>query len=302
MPIHFTENPQRNRSISFSASSRVIAGAGLREATQAEAEAGTVSSRYMSPLRVAQALDGGQLSAVLTSLNASGLISLSNTDATDAVTAFTVSKNWTTNGLGTNLLTVFTSYNDTARFTVRHAGGTQASPTQTLSGQSMGNINWRGYQSGGAFTTTGNASVNCIAAENFTSTAQGTKLTFFTTAIGSATPAQALSLFSDGGAVFGTSTTSPGTNCVSISGTTASTSTTTGALTVAGGAGVVGSLYVGGIITASSRLVGNDWALTDGITAPAAVPGFAVLYVDTSDGDLKVKFGDGFVATIAVDS
>lgn len=43
-------------------------------------------------------------------------------------------------------------------------------------------------------------------------------------------------------------------------------------------------------------------ALIDGITAPATKAGYALLYVDSADGDLKVKFGDGFVATIAVDS
>jgi hypothetical protein len=43
-------------------------------------------------------------------------------------------------------------------------------------------------------------------------------------------------------------------------------------------------------------------ALKDGITAPNTVTGYAVLYVDTSDGDLKVKFGDGTVKTISVDT
>lgn len=39
--------------------------------------------------------------------------------------------------------------------------------------------------------------------------------------------------------------------------------------------------------------------LQDGVPAPAAIPGFALLYVDAADGDLKVKFGDGTVKTIA---
>lgn len=43
-------------------------------------------------------------------------------------------------------------------------------------------------------------------------------------------------------------------------------------------------------------------SLIDGVTAPATVSGKAQIYVDTADGDLKVKFGDGFVATLAVDS
>ena len=46
----------------------------------------------------------------------------------------------------------------------------------------------------------------------------------------------------------------------------------------------------------------NTMAVVDGITAPTAISGQAIIYVDTADGDLKVKFGNGFVATIAADS
>lgn len=42
--------------------------------------------------------------------------------------------------------------------------------------------------------------------------------------------------------------------------------------------------------------------LTDGIAAPGGAAGRAKIYVDTADGDLKVVFADGFVATIAADS
>ena len=58
MPIQFTENPQRSRSISFASASRAVAiTPGLREATQAEAEAGAVLGKYMSPLRTDQFID-----------------------------------------------------------------------------------------------------------------------------------------------------------------------------------------------------------------------------------------------------
>lgn len=43
-------------------------------------------------------------------------------------------------------------------------------------------------------------------------------------------------------------------------------------------------------------------ALQDGITAPGTSSGAAIIYVDTADGDLKVKFGDGTVKTIATDT
>ncbi len=38
------------------------------------------------------------------------------------------------------------------------------------------------------------------------------------------------------------------------------------------------------------------------MTAPGTVAGMAQIYVDTADGDLKVKFGDGTVKTIVVDT
>lgn len=42
--------------------------------------------------------------------------------------------------------------------------------------------------------------------------------------------------------------------------------------------------------------------LKDGITAPDAESGFASIYVDTADGDLKVKFGDGTTKVLAADT
>lgn len=46
----------------------------------------------------------------------------------------------------------------------------------------------------------------------------------------------------------------------------------------------------------------NALAITDGISAPSAPSGMAILYVDSADGDLKVKFADGTVKTIVVDT
>ncbi len=43
-------------------------------------------------------------------------------------------------------------------------------------------------------------------------------------------------------------------------------------------------------------------AITDGITAPSAITGYAALYVDSADGDLKIIFADGTVKTIVVDT
>ena len=42
--------------------------------------------------------------------------------------------------------------------------------------------------------------------------------------------------------------------------------------------------------------------LTDGVTVPATSAGFASIYIDSADGDLKIKFGDGTVKTISTDT
>lgn len=44
------------------------------------------------------------------------------------------------------------------------------------------------------------------------------------------------------------------------------------------------------------------FGIADGIAAPSAVLGYAQIYVDTADGDLKVIFGDGTVKTLATDT
>jgi hypothetical protein len=43
-------------------------------------------------------------------------------------------------------------------------------------------------------------------------------------------------------------------------------------------------------------------SLIDGISAPSTSAGRAWIYVDTADGDLKVKFGDGVTKTLATDT
>jgi hypothetical protein len=78
---------------------------------------------------------------------------------------------------------------------------------------------------------------------------------------------------------------------VYATGTQDSTTTTSGALISSGGLGVAGAVNAG-----------TFFGLVDGITAPSTAGGYARIYVDSADGDLKVKFGDGTVKTIATDS
>jgi hypothetical protein len=45
-------------------------------------------------------------------------------------------------------------------------------------------------------------------------------------------------------------------------------------------------------------------ALLDGIAEPGVITGYATIFIDTSGagGDLKIKFADGTVKTIVVDT
>lgn len=42
--------------------------------------------------------------------------------------------------------------------------------------------------------------------------------------------------------------------------------------------------------------------LVDDTDEPTTVSGWGIFFIDAADGDLKIKFGDGTVTTIAVDT
>ncbi len=92
-----------------------------------------------------------------------------------------VSKDWS-GASATNLMATFTGYADSPRFVIRRANGTAASPTQTLSGEVLGQLQFRGYNSGGAFNTLNSAAVYAAAEENHTSANQAAYLAFATEA------------------------------------------------------------------------------------------------------------------------
>lgn len=66
--------------------------------------------------------------------------------------------------------------------------------------------------------------------------------------------------------------------------------------------GADGTQRLGRGDTRWSEMHTNLMCITDGVTAPATITGMAVIYVDTADGDLKVRFSDGTVKTIVVDT
>ena len=52
-----------------------------------------------------------------------------------------------------------------------------------------------------------------------------------------------------------------------------------------------------------SHIISNGFlAIGDGITAPAATAGYAKIFVDSADGDLKIIYGDGTTKLIVVDT
>lgn len=116
---------------------------------------------------------------------------------------FEVTKNWSSQG-SSNLISIYTSYGDVTRFNIRRANGNLSSPTQVLSGQQIGNIGFRGYHSGGAFSGVHNAVLFASAAENFTATGQGTNMSFNTTPIGSTTTTSRLYIQNNGNVGIGT--------------------------------------------------------------------------------------------------
>jgi len=127
------------------------------------------------------------------------------------------------------------------------------------------------------------------------------------------------------------------TGNITVPATAAATSASFGALVVGGGVGVAKEIITGGIVrcggsnglslgsdtgniridsagpagvefrglSAADTITGftmREMALIDGTAAPSTRAGYATIYVDTADGDLKVKFGDGTVKTIATDT
>lgn len=61
------------------------------------------------------------------------------------------------------------------------------------------------------------------------------------------------------------------------------------------------NIFIDGSLVAEDYLAGGIVAITDGVAAPSTIAGLGQIYIDTADGDLKIKFGDGTVKTIVTD-
>lgn len=103
-------------------------------------------------------------------------------------------------------------------FNFRHAGGTAASKTQTVSGTLVGVNGGAGYTSSNAYTAT-IADMRFVAAENLTSSAQGGHTDFFNIPTGSTTQTRSVRINASGGVSIG-ATTDPGTGGLYVNGAT----------------------------------------------------------------------------------
>lgn len=115
-----------------------------------------------------------------------------------------VTKDWPSS-VSTNLIYSGTSYGDFTRFLFRRGNGTSAAPTQVLSAEPLAVLGFRGYHSGGAFSSVNIAGITVFSKENFTSTAQGAYMNFAYTPTGTASSVEALRIdstvvFNDTGA------------------------------------------------------------------------------------------------------
>ena len=89
-------------------------------------------------------------------------------------------------------------------FTFRRANGTSAAPTSTLSGDDLGHLSWFGY--GSSQYLGGRTLIVSNAAENWTNTANGTSLAFWTTPKLSITAAEVMRIDDVGNVGIGTTT------------------------------------------------------------------------------------------------
>jgi hypothetical protein len=88
---------------------------------------------------------------------------------------------------------------------------------------------------------------------------------------------------------------------LSFSGTVGAFSNSLG---VTGGDLIVSNGFVeasGRIYSVTSYIRGYDLELRDGISTPGATTGYAKIYIDDSDGDLKIRFSDGTIKLIVTD-
>jgi hypothetical protein len=137
---------------------------------------------------------------------------------------------------------LFDAFGGISNIEFRRANGTAAAPTALLVNENIGQLIWTGRGATG-YPVGGKAVISATAAETWTDAAQGTYVRIFTTPLGSTTLTERVRVGADG--------------VTNIAAAVSSTSSTTGALTVAGGVGIGGNIYLGGdsIVASNGYLI-----------------------------------------------
>lgn len=159
--------------------------------------------------------------------------------------------------------------------------GTSGAPTALSANNSILTLGARGYD-GTAFTSTVKAFIGMYASENWSATAQGTYITFNTTAAGTTTRSEVMRI--DGSGNVGIGTSSPGAKVDVVGQIAASYNNTTGVVNTAAQAL--------GTNTVSMVLISADTTLTS--TVPAAGARATVIIKTSGTTTRTVTFGTGF--------
>lgn len=155
----------------------------------------------------------------------------------------------------TTALIVMDSFAGVSQIVGRRAQGSNASPTAVTSSSNILTLGAKGYGTS-AYSTADRATINLAAAQTWTNTAQGTKITFETTPVGSAAKALALTINADKSLVStGTIKTAGYTVATLPAGVVGTRAYVTNALAPAYGAAVVG----GGAVTIPVFYDGAAW-------------------------------------------
>jgi len=178
-----------------------------------------------------------------------------------------------------------TGSNDYGSLTISRARGTIASPTAVQSGNALGRMNFSGYDGSG---NNAGGTIEGLATENWSATARGTSLKFFTTNVGTSTNSERM-IITDSGNV-GVGTSAPGARFDVYNATSTTNLDIVRVLSDVGGTGNI-----------KFRIDSDGDIFTDGSTTIGTPADFAENYIGISDtlraGDIVSLSGE----TLGVD-
>ena len=122
-------------------------------------------------------------SATITTDSSHGSVTISGSESLfiDAINGVRVASSGAIGTVRGFISDQFSNQNNAAQINMRKARGTQSVPSGVQLYDNLGALKMWGYHSGGAYSTDSRASINGTATETWTSSAQGTRLSFYTT-------------------------------------------------------------------------------------------------------------------------